>query len=55
MIAIHQRGHLEFVKLRVLLQPRNPLFNGVTKPGTDLKTIIGGTIGHHGNLLGWSW
>jgi hypothetical protein len=52
VIAVGQQGHLSLVELGVLLQPRNPFFNRVAKPGTDLKTFAGCTVGHHGRLLG---
>jgi len=51
VIAVGQQGHLSLVELGVLLQPRNPFFNRVAKPGTDLKTFAGYTVGHHGRLL----
>jgi hypothetical protein len=51
MVAIHQSIRLRLVKLRVLLQPRNTLFEGAAKTRTDLKAIAGCTLSHHGRLL----
>jgi hypothetical protein len=51
MVAIHQPIRLRLVKLRILLQPRNPLFKSAAKSWTDLKAIAGCTPSDHGKLL----
>jgi hypothetical protein len=51
VVAVLQQGYLRLVELRILFQPRNPLFDGAAKPGTYLKAIAGCAVGHHGRLL----
>jgi hypothetical protein len=52
MVAVLQQGHLCLVEGGIPLQPGNPLFYGAAKPGADLKTLAGCTVGHHSWLLG---
>jgi hypothetical protein len=51
VVAIFQQRYLRLVEGGILFQPLNPLFYGVAKPGTNLKTLAGSAIYHHGRLL----
>jgi len=52
MVAILEQGDLRLVVSRIFLEPRNPLFNGLAKSGTDFIAFIGDTVGDHGKILG---
>jgi hypothetical protein len=52
MVAVFQQAHLRLVVFGIALQLRDPLLDGAAKPGADLKAIVAGTVGDHGNLLG---
>jgi hypothetical protein len=48
VVGVPEVRNLGFIPHRISLQPRNSLFNGTPKPGTDFKPFIGGRAGDHG-------